>query len=156
MIPPIWLKALDDSDSQVREVVLFTLRGSVQEVEGEVLQTLFNSKHPEVRGFGAELLLVVDEKIAQEQFFDFLIDENSLVRATTLRVLALRKLGAWADLHVRSLQDDDIEIQRAAMDGLLSNLKEGVPLIQEFIKNFPAHEISVYLRSELQKNGVKP
>ena len=97
------------------------------------------------------MLLVVDEKIAQEQFFDFLIDENSLVRATTLRVLALRKLGAWADLHVRSLQDDDIEIQRAAADGLLSNLKEGVPLIQEFIKNFLLMKLVVICEMSCKK-----
>jgi len=154
--PALWQDGLRDSDPQVREVILFTLRGRVQQAGVGQLDALLVSEYPEVRAFGAELLLVARDEVVRDKFFDFLIDENTLVRTVTLRVLAKRKFGNWVDLHVRSLSDDDLEIQKAAGDGLLGNPKEGLPLIKKFIQESPSTEISVYLQNELRKAGFSP
>ena len=59
-------------------------------------------------------------------------------------------------LHARTLNDDEYNIQRAAMDGLLGDRKEGVPVLLEFVRKYPAERISSLARRELQNLGVKP
>ena len=152
----VWLNGLKDRDSEVREVILMTMRGRIQEATEADLQALLANKNAEVRSFGAELLLVADEELAKEQFFNFLIDENNLVRSTTLRVLARRKMDNWIMLHIRSLDDDEVQIQQAALDGLLSDSEEGTSALLEYVRKFPSHPISEAARRELLRKGIHP
>ena len=117
---------------------------------------MIQNPNAEVRVFAAELLLVAEEDVVQESFFDLLIDQDSLVRSTTLRALANRKSEGWIHLHARSLRDDDYGIQRAAMDGLLTDRKQGVPALLSFIKSHPTKPISSLARKELERMGMKP
>ena len=154
--PVLWMPSLLDRDSQVRKSVLSVLRGRVEKINASDLVSLINNPNAEVRVFAAELLLVAEEDVVVESFFDLLIDQDSLVRSTTLRALANRKSEGWLHLHTRSLRDDDYGIQRAAMDGLLSDREEGVPALLSFIKSHPTKPISSLARKELERMGMKP
>ena len=154
--PAIWIPALSDRDSQVREAVLPLIRGRVEAISGEELRSLIQNKYPDVRVLSAELLLVAEEEDVQSTFFDLLIDEHSLVRSTTLRTLSNIRLDGWIHLHQKSLLDSDYAIQRAAMDGLLGDRKEGVPILLEFARKYPAEKISSMIRRELQQMGIQP
>ena len=154
--PTLWIPAMEDRDLQVRETVLSLVRGRVDKIEKNELLPLIGHPFAEVRTMAAELLLVADPKVVQNQFFELLIDEDSLVRSTTLRVLANLRFENWIHLHARSLNDEDYTIQRAAMDGLLGDRAEGVPVLLEFVRKYPAERISSLARSELQKMGIKP
>ena len=154
--PAIWIPALSDRDSQVRDAVLPLVRGRVEAISGEELLSLIQNKYPEVRVLSAELLLIAEEEVVQANFFDLLIDEDSLVRATTLRALANIRLDGWIHLHKKSLLDSDYAIQRAAMDGLLGDRKEGVPILLEFARKYPSEKISSLVRRELQQMGIQP
>ena len=151
-----WIPALEDRDLQVREAVIKTIRGRVQEINEKDLQYLIQHQHGDVRVLAAELLLVADKKLVEDCYFDLLIDDQSLVRSTTLRVLSNLRIEGWVSLHARSLNDDEYNIQRAAMDGLLGDRKEGVPVLLEFVRKYPAEKISSLARRELQNLGVKP
>ena len=151
-----WIPALEDRDLQVREAVIKTIRGRVQEINEKDLQYLIQHQQGDVRVLAAELLLVADKKLVEDCYFDLLIDDQSLVRSTTLRVLSNLRIEGWVSLHARSLNDDDYNIQRAAMDGLLGDRKEGVPVLLEFVRKYPAERISSLARRELQNLGVKP
>ena len=154
--PVLWMPSLLDRDSQVRKSVLSVLRGRVEKINASDLVSLIHNPNAEVRVFAAELLLVAEEDVVEESFFDLLIDQDSLVRSTTLRALANRKSEGWLHLHTRSLRDDDYGIQRAAMDGLLSDREEGVPALLSFIKSHPTKPISSLARKELERMGMKP
>jgi hypothetical protein len=54
------------------------------------------------------------------------------------------------------LLDDDYVIQRAAMDGLLDDKKNGIPTLLEFVKKYPQSRISNMARIELNKLGILP
>lgn len=88
--------------------------------------------------------------------FDLLIDDQSLVRSTTLRALANLRFKDWVILHSRSLNDDDYSIQRAAMDGLLTDRTMGVPELIEYVRKYPAERISSLAKIELQRIGINP
>ena len=154
--PAIWIPALSDRDSQVRDAVLPLVRGRVEAISAEELLSLIQNKYPEVRVLSAELLLIAEQEVVQANFFDLLIDEDSLVRATTLRTLANIRLDGWIHLHKKSLLDSDYAIQRAAMDGLLGDRKEGVPILLEFARKYPSEKISSLVRRELQQMGIQP
>ena len=154
--PAIWIPALNDRDMQVRESVLNLVRGRVEKIEKGELHILINHQYAEVRRLAAELLVVASKQLVQNSFFDLLIDDDPLVRSTTLRALANLRLDGWINLHARSLNDDDYSIQRAAMDGLLSDSNEGVPVLLEFVRKYPAEKISSLARRELQNRGQNP
>jgi hypothetical protein len=56
----------------------------------------------------------------------------------------------------RSLLDTDYVIQRSAMDGLLGDRKEGVPVLIDYISKNPQSRISNLAKIELNKIGVQP
>jgi len=154
--PSSWIPALNDRDSQVREAVLSLVRGRVEKITEKEILELIQHQHPEVRVLAAELLLAAKKDVVQSNFFDLLIDENTLVRSTTLRALANIRMDGWVNLHEKSLMDGDYAIQRAAMDGLLGDRKEGVPALLEFVRKYPGEKISSLARRELQQMGVNP
>ena len=154
--PSLWITALKDRDVQVRETVLSLVRGRVEKIEEDELSLLVRHNHGDVRALAAELLLVADEELVEEYYFNLLIDDQSLVRSTTLRALANLRFKDWIILHSRSLTDDDYNIQRAAMDGLLSDRTHGVPRLIEYLHKYPAEKISSLAKKELQRMGINP
>ena len=154
--PKSWIPGLADRDLQVRSSVLSMVRGRVEKIQENELRILIVHKYAEVRAFAAELFLVTDPGVVDDCYFDLLIDEDSLVRSTTLRAIANLRLDGWVHLHARSLNDDDYAIQRAAMDGLLGDSKEGVPTLIKYVQKNPAERISSLARSELKKMGLNP
>ena len=151
-----WRDALQDRDIKVRKAVLSLLRGRVEQINRNDLTNLIKSRHVEVRSFASELLLVAEKEVVKECFFDLLIDEDSLVRSTTLRALAKIQADGWVNLHARSLKDKDYAIQRAAMDGLLGDHKVGLPALLKYLRQYPAERISALARRELQQMGINP
>ena len=86
--------------------------------------------------------------------FDLLIDEDTIVRSTTIRALSTRKVPGWVKVMSRSLLDDDYVIQRAAMDGLLDDRQVGIPALIEYIRKHPNNRISSLGIIELKKRGI--
>ena len=154
--PALWIPALEDRDLQVRETVLALVRGRVEKIGEDDLRLLIRHNQGDVRALAAELLLVADEEVVEECYFDLLIDDQSLVRSTTLRALANLRFNDWVILHSRSLNDDDYSIQRAAMDGLLTDRTMGVPELIEYVRKYPAEKISSLAKIELQRIGINP
>ena len=152
----IWLPATKDRDSEVRQLALGAIRGRVEQLGEDDLNSLIESRYKDVRAFAAECLLVVELKIVENMFLELLIDEDGLVRTTTLRVLAKRRVSGWMKVHIRSLLDPNYAIQRAAMDGLLSESKVGVPALLDFVRAHPTESISSLARQELQRLGYRP
>ncbi len=154
--PSFWIPALEDRDVKVRESVLNTIRGRTGALEEKELNALISSQYPEVRALAAESLLKADENLVEEAYINLLIDEDGLVRATTLRALAARRISGWLKVHARSLLDSNYAIQRAALDGLLGDPKVGVPALLDFVRAYPAARISSLARQELVRLGYRP
>ncbi len=154
--PSVWIPALEDRDPKVRSAVLALVRGRVEKINENDLRLLVDHQFSGVRALAAELLLAADTEVVDDCFFDLLIDEDSLVRSTTLRALARLRHKEWINLHRRSLNDDDYTLQRAAMDGLLGDREEGVPALLEFVRRYPSARISSLARAELKKMGIDP
>ena len=151
-----WMPALTDRNPEVRELVLGTIRGRISKIKEDDLGILIDSKYPEVRVFAAESFLVAEIKVVESRYMDLLIDEDGLVRSVTLRSLAKRRVSGWMKVHIRSLFDANYAIQRAAMDGLLSDAKVGVPALLDFVRAHPAEAISSLARQELERLGFRP
>ncbi|MEL0099790.1 MAG: HEAT repeat domain-containing protein [Opitutae bacterium] len=154
--PDKWIPALSDRDLQVRSSILSMVRGRVEKIGANELKLLVAHQYPEVRALAAELLVVAENEAVHDSHFELLIDDDSLVRSTSLRALAHLRFKGWVNLHARSLKDDDYAIQRAAMDGLLGDSKEGVPALIKYIQKYPVERISSLARTELKKMGLNP
>jgi len=152
----IWLPATKDPDKEVRQVVLNTLRGRTNDLSENELSILVESKFSDVRIFAAQSLLNAKLGAVEALGFDLLIDEDTIVRSTTIRAMSARRVPGWLTIMNRSLLDDNYVIQRAAMDGLLEDKKEGVPILLEYISRNPQSRISHLARNELSRLGVQP
>jgi len=154
--PRLWIPATKDRDKGVREAVLTMLRGRPITLSSDEMASLVNSKYADVRIFAAQLLLTVNKSVLGEFSFDLLIDENSIVRSTTIRAMGSRKVNGWVKVMTRSLLDDDFVIQQAAMEALIVDRSRGVPALQKFISTNPQNRISALAKMELRGIGVQP
>ena len=154
--PRLWMPAMEDRDKAVREVVLMSLRGRSIDLNEEDMRKLVESRYPDIRIFAGRLLLTSKKELVEEFGFDLLIDEDTVVRSTTIRAMASRKVPGWVNVMKRSLLDDDYVIQRAAMDGLLSDRAEGVRALRKFVSDNPKNRISAMAMSELRVRGIQP
>jgi len=154
--PEFWLPALNDRDGGVREKVLLSLRGRVSQLDVDEVKVLVGSKYSDVRIFAGQSFLSAEKEAIDQYGFDLLIDENSIVRATTIRAMGARRLPGWLKIMSRSLLDDDYVIQRAAMDALLGDHKEGLEELKKYVVKYPQSRISSLARAELNRKGVMP
>jgi hypothetical protein len=120
------------------------------------MRKLVESSYPDVRIFAGQSLLTVKKDVVEEFSFDLLIDENSIVRSTTIRAMGTRKVAGWVKVMTRSLLDDDYVIQQAAMEALLGDRALGVPVLRKFISDNPQNRISSLASTELRGIGVQP
>ena len=146
---------MKDRDKGVREKILLSLRGRVSELAVGEVGALVESKYSDVRIFAGQSLLSAEKEALDEYGFDLLIDENSIVRATTIRAIGARRFPGWVTIMSRSLLDDDYVIQRAAMDSLLGDRQEGLEVLKKYIAKNPQSRISSLARVELTKMGIQ-
>ncbi len=152
----LWMPAMMDRDKGVRMAVINSLRGrSIQYTEDELI-LLVESKYADVRIFAAQSLLDADREIVASLGFDLLIDEDTIVRSTTIRAISSLRVPGWVKVMSRSLMDDDYVIQRAAMDGLIEDRQKGVPALLNYVNNYPESRISNLAIIELKKMGIQP
>ena len=151
----VWLPGVEDRDKKVRESVLNSVRGRTNSLGVEELSPLVDSQFSDVRIFAAQCLLNAKMDAVGALGFNLLIDEDTIVRSSTIRALSSRKVPGWVKVMTRSLLDDDYVIQRAAMDGLLDDRKVGVPALLEYINKNPNSRISNLATIELRKLGVQ-
>jgi HEAT repeat protein len=152
----VWLPATKDPDPKVRKVVLNGLRGQSNNLSEKQLGVLVESAFSDVRIFAAQSLLDASQSTVESLGFDLLIDEDTIVRSTTIRAMSARRVPGWLTIMKRSLLDTDYVIQRSAMDGLLGDRKEGVPVLIDYISKNPQSRISNLAKIELNKIGVQP
>ena len=145
---------MKDRDKKVREAVLNSVRGRSNNLGTEELSFLVENQFSDVRIFAAQSLLNAKMDAVGALGFDLLIDEDTIVRSTTIRALSTRKVPGWVKVMSRSLLDDDYVIQRAAMDGLLDDRQVGIPALIEYIRKHPNNRISSLGIIELKKRGI--
>ena len=154
--PGLWLVAMKDKDKGVREAVLNNLRGRVGVLSLEQMRALVTSSYSNVRIFAGQCLMTASAESVQEFGFELLIDENEVVRSTTIRAMGVRKSPGWLKVMARALLDDHYAVQRAAMDSLITDRKDGVPVLLEHVAKYPTNQINSLVRAELQKMGFQP
>ena len=153
--PELWLPGMADRDKGVRDAILMSLQGRVKALNMEQLGKLVGSPYSDVRIFAGQSLMTADQEAFDQYGFDLLIDEDTVVRSTTLRAMGQRRVAGWVRIMSRSLLDDDYIIQRAAMDVLLTDRQEGVKALSEYVSKNPQARISALARVELERLGVR-
>ncbi len=151
-----WIPALRDRDQGVRTAVVNTLRGRIKGLDQSTLGSLVESPNKDVRKFLAESLINAEQEAVEAYGFDLLIDEDTQVRASTIRSLGARRSPGWLKIMERSLLDDEYVIQRAAMDALLAEPVRGLSILESYLSQNPQSRISSMIRIELQRSGVQP
>ena len=153
--PEAWLPGMSDRDKGVRDAILMSLRGRVKSLKTEELGELVGSPYADVRIFAGQTLLTADQEAFDQYGFDLLIDEDTVVRSTTLRAMGVRRVTGWVRIMSRSLLDEDYVIQRVAMDALLTDRHEGVKALNEYVARNPQARISALARAELDRLGIR-
>ena len=120
------------------------------------MRALVTSTYSDVRIFAGQCLMTASAESVQEFGFELLIDENEVVRSTTIRAMGVRKSPGWLKVMARSLLDDHYTVQRAAMDSLITDRKAGVPVLLVHVAKYPNNQINSLVRAELQKMGFQP
>ena len=154
--PKEWTTALKDRDQGVRTAVVNALRGRISAIDQSTMGALVESPHEDVRKFLAESLVSANADAFDEYGFDLLIDENPIVRASTIRSFGVRRQTGWLKIMERSLLDDEYIIQRAAMDALLAEPVRGFSILKKSLAQNPDSKISSMIRIELQRTGIQP
>ena len=151
----LWMPALEDRDKGVRKAIINSLGGRTFKFSEAELSLLVESKFSDVRIFAAQNLLNADLETVSSLGFDLLIDEDTIVRSTTIRAMSTMRVPGWIKVMTRSLLDSDYVIQRAAMDGLLEDRQKGVPALIEYVSKNPQSRISNLAIIELNKIGIQ-
>jgi hypothetical protein len=151
-----WLPVIKDPDKQVRQGVLNSLRGRTSDLNEAELGFLVDSQYSDVRIFAAQSLLNAKQEAVEALGFDLLIDEDTIVRSSTIRAISARRVPGWLKVMSRSLLDDNYVIQRAAMDGLLEDPTEGIPELIKYVAKNPQSRISNLIQNELTRKGFQP
>ncbi len=151
-----WLPSTQDPDKKVRQGVLNSLRGRTSDLNEKELRSLVESQFSDVRIFAAQSLLNARQEAVEALGFDLLIDEDTIVRSTTIRAISARRVPGWLKVMNRSLLDNDYVIQRAAMDGLLEDREDGIPILLNYISKNPQSRISNLAQNELRRMGIQP
>ena len=121
--PEFWLPALNDRDSGVREKVLLSLRGRVSQLDVDEVKVLVGSKYSDVRIFAGQSFLSAEKEAIEQYGFDLLIDENSIVRATTIRAMGARRLPGWLKILGEPQERDKNKIDPSEDYTLSSNFE---------------------------------
>ena len=151
-----WMSALKDRDKGVRDAVIVSLRGRIKDLNADEVGELVASEFADVRIFAGQSMVLAEEEILADYGFELLIDENPLVRSTTLRAFGMRRPPGWIAIMSKSLLDKDYDIQRAAMDALLGDRELGVEALLKYLEKNPTARISSLAKSELYRLGVQP
>ena len=97
--PNLWLPAMNDKDKGVRDAVLNQLRGRVDTIGSREMEALVTSSYANVRIFAGQCLIRASEETMDEFSFELLIDEDEVVRSTTIRAIGSRKTIRLAKHH---------------------------------------------------------
>jgi len=152
--PQVWLPALADRDKTVRRAIVANLNARSRNFDLITMEQLVSSDFVDVRIFAASCLFTARKNAAEEVAFDLLIDEDTGVRAQTIRALASRRAPGWLKIMSNSLLDDEYVIKRAALDGLLGDQLQGVKAIRKFVSEHPMDPITPLALAELKSRGI--
>jgi len=152
--PDVWLPALADHDKTVRRAVVANLSARSRNFDLKTMEQLVVSDFVDVRTFAASSLYTARQDAAEEVAFDLLIDEDTGVRAQTIRALASRRTPGWLKIMSNSLLDEEYVIKRAALDGLLGDPVQGVKTIRKFVNEHPTDPITPLALAELKNRGI--
>ena len=152
--PGVWLPALVDRDKTVRQAVVANLNARSRNFDLKTMEQLVASDFVDVRIFAANSLYTARQDAAEEVAFDLLIDEDTGVRAQTIRALASRRTPGWLKIMSNSLLDDEYVIKRAALDGLLGDPAQGIKALRKFVSEHPADPITPLALAELKSRGI--
>ena len=152
--PSVWLPALVDRDKTVRRAIVANLNARSRNFDLKTMEQLVASDFVDVRTFAANSLYTARQDAAEEVAFDLLIDEDTGVRAQTIRALASRRTPGWLKIMSNSLLDEEYVIKRAALDGLLGDPAQGVKVLRKFVSEHPADPITPLALAELKSRGI--
>ena len=143
---------MKDKDKGVRDTVLRNVRGRVGELNPSEMKSLVTSAYPNVRIFAGHRLMTASVESVEDFGFELLIDDDEVVRSTTIRALGVRKLPGWLMIMSCSLLDDNYVVQRAAMDSLLSD-REKAFLPQRTLEKKSFQQDWCFGTKRVTKNG---
>lgn len=152
--PDVWLPALADRDKTVRRAVVANLSARSRNFDLKTMEQLVVSDFVDVRTFAASSLYTARQDAVEEVAFDLLIDEDTGVRAQTIRALASRRTPGWLKIMSNSLLDEEYVIKRAALDGLLGDPAQGVKTLRKFVSEHPTDSITPLALAELKSRGI--
>jgi len=152
--PDVWLPALADRDKTVRRAVVANLSARSRNFDLKTMEQLVSSDFVDVRTFAASSLYTARQDAVEEVAFDLLIDEDTGVRAQTIRALASRRSPGWLKIMSNSLLDEEYVIKRAALDGLLGDPVQGVKTLRKFVSEHPTDSITPLALAELKSRGI--
>ena len=152
--PDVWLPALEDRDKTVRRAVVANLNARSRNFDLKIMEQLVASDFVDVITFAASSLYTARQDAAEEVAFDLLIDEDTGVRAQTIRALASRRTPGWLKIMSNSLLDEEYVIKRAALDGLLGDPVQGVKTLRKFVSEHPTDSITPLALAELKSRGI--
>ena len=152
--PDVWLPAIEDRDKTVRRAVVANLSARSRNYDLKIMEQLVASDFVDVRTFAASSLYTARQDAVEEVAFDLLIDEDTGVRAQTIRALASRRTPGWLKIMSNSLLDEEYVIKRAALDGLLGDPVQGVKTLRKFVSEHPTDSITPLALAELKNRGI--
>jgi HEAT repeat protein len=120
------------------------------DLTAEHLNELISSPHEDVRQFVLSASRTIDRAGAKEILYELLLDESSAVRRQVITEFARQRFPESMDILSASLEDDDAEIQRAAVSGLFQMPhQQSTPVLQQFARETKDAELRAMVVSVL-------
>lgn len=154
-LPKVARLILDDESANVREQAARYFRMRPDSLPPELLEDLAFSPHSDIRALAAELSAMLPNAEAFPLLLDLLLDDTLSVRIHALRELHRREHPRRLHFLARSLHADAMEVQRAAVQILLTRpSQEELDILQNYLREHPSEPLAAFIRNEFRRRGL--
>ena len=147
--PEIWLRVSTDESSEVRSHIIRNVISMRKQVGPAHIAELAESRHEDVRQLAVKFLQRIDHAQGSELVIRFLIDDSLEVRLEALKMMTSRQFEQWDSFLGRSLYDDEVKVQKIAVDLLMARPKLGQLILQSFVTENDQAPLTYYIRQKL-------
>lgn len=157
--PPVsfFLDMLESPSTALRAAATRALQQRARELTPTMVANLARNRHADVRKGAVQLAGRLPAEGQADLLMDLLLDDDIGIRSLAIRQICLLRIPGYLTLMEQSLKDPSVEIQKAAVEGLLLRRgAEGQEALKGFLATCKNADLAEYVRLRLAQLVPRP
>ena len=148
---------LADPSQEVRTVPLRYYERRGGKLDPELMETMLESRYPDVRLTLVYLTGNMSAEAVQDTLLDLLLDDETTIRQQSLREFVKRRMDGWEDILTASLDDENVFIQRHAIDLIMrTQMPGGQDALRRYLDSHTDSPLAPLIRIYLDDPSAVP